>query len=93
MNKEEFFKNVLLEYEELENFITNYKGNFDDLCEILKGFNETEEYFDVNYKSIATTIYNEKNKITISDYVDIWNDENCEPIESQFNIKKYKEGF
>lgn len=93
MNKEEVFEKALLEYKELENFILNYKGNFNNLCEILGGFNITKEYFDINYKNITTTIFNEENKIIISDYIDIWNDKNAEPIESGFNIRRYKGGF
>jgi len=89
----EFIKKAKLEYEELESFVSNFKSDFEDLCKELGGFNIAEEYFDINYKSFTTTIYYKENKIIISDYIDIWNDANCEHIESGFNIKQYKGGL
>lgn len=93
MNKEELLKKALLEYEELENYITNYKGDFNGLCEELGGFNKNEEYFDVNYKSFTTTIYKIDGKLKVSDFIDIWNDLECEPIEIEFNVRQYKGGI
>ena len=93
MNREKLLKKALLEYEELKKYIKNYKGNFENLCEELGGFNITKEYFDINYKSLTTTIYYEDNKIIVSDFIDIWNDLECEPIESEFDTKKYKGGL
>lgn len=84
-----YINNALCEYKELKK-IVNGKKTFDELCEELNGFNKCDKYFDVNYKSITTTIYNEDNKISISEYIDIWNDKECEPIVTMFNVKGEK---
>ena len=93
MNKEEIFKKALIEYEELKKYIKNYKGNFENLCEELGGFNIKKEYFDINYKSLTTTIYKIDGKLKVSYFIDIWNDLECEPIEIGFDIRQYIGGL
>jgi hypothetical protein len=88
-----YLEKAVEEYKELRKKITNYTGSFEELCEELNGFNEDEEMFDINYKSITTTIYNKNGKIKISEYIDIWNDEEAYPIEEMLDIRQYERGL
>lgn len=87
----EYIKKALLDYKELELFLKLYEGSFNGLCYELCGFNKNENYFDINFKSITTTIYYEDNKYKLCEYIDIWDDEKCEPVASCLNVNSIKE--
>lgn len=88
------------DYKEL--FETISEMSFEDAFKKLNGFNlqvsvttigksktlmSADMMFDVNYKSICTTIYQTRhNKCELAESVDVWLDEFSSPIISQMDI-------
>ncbi len=75
-------------YLELCQVVNDFKGNVIELCDILNGFNFQDDYesFDINYKSITATIYNQNNKYIVYEYIDIWDDNTCSCIKECVHI-------
>ena len=72
----------------LEEFLCGLK--FEDACKILNGYNRDcliingnveFESFDVNYKAITTTIYNDNGSCHLCGFCEVWLDEFSSPIE------------
>lgn len=91
MKNKDMISKAKEDYEKLKLFLELYAGTFNDLCDELNGFNISEKYFDLNFNSITTTIYNDNNKYILCEYIDIWDDKNCELVVSNININKIKE--
>lgn len=80
MNNQDLFEDDILyrqakkDYLKLKEIVENYNGTIEELCEELNGFNydEDEKYFDLNYGRLCLTIKIEDNKITLSEWVDIY---------------------
>lgn len=64
------------DYLELSNIIAEFKGTLQELCEKLGGFYIQADFesFDLNYKSLTATIYEENGTRYIYEFVDVWDD-------------------
>jgi len=72
-------ENAKRDYYELDNIVTEYKGTFDELFDELKGYNKYYPTFDVNFKSITTSVYCDDNgNLKLGYYFDVWNNDTKE---------------
>lgn len=80
-------KESIKNYNELSNIVYNYKGSVEELCDKLGGYNVQNDYesFDINFKTITATIYN-NNTFSVYEYIDIWDDEEEMMVSECINI-------
>lgn len=83
-----YYEKARYDYMELVSIVESFNGSLEELCGKLAGFHLNSERFDLNYKTITTTIYYIDNKLFVYDYVDIWDDEKEIMIAECLNIKK-----
>ena len=81
-------KQAKQDYLQLCDIVYQFEGNINKLCKMLGGFNFQYDYesFDINYKSITATIYNQNNKYIVYEYIDIWDDNTCSCIKECVHI-------
>lgn len=79
----DLYKKAYSDYMELVTIVREYKGNLEELCKTLGGFNYSVDFerFDLNYKSITATIYFCNGELFVYRYIDIWDDENEKLVE------------
>ena len=75
------YKKAYDDYIELVSIVRDFQGSLEELCDKLRGFNLNFKRFDLNYKSITTTIYFCNGELFVYRYIDIWDDENESLIE------------
>lgn len=69
-----------VDWVELKEKVANWKTDINDLYAYLRGHNEhflgqyENKYFDVNYKSICATICLRDDKLTVDNYIEVWDD-------------------
>ncbi len=70
-------KKAYFDYIELVDIVREFKGNLEELCDKLGGFNLSMDFerFDVNYKTITATIYFNNGELYVYRYIDVWDDE------------------
>lgn len=86
--------NAIKDYYELNKFVEKYKGTFDELCVELGGYNKDKEnyLFDVNFKSISTTIYHRTNgTFELNTYFDVWQADRVKPVYEKVTIDQLNE--
>lgn len=86
--------NAIKDYYELNKFVEKYKGTFDELCVELGGYNKDKEnyLFDVNFKSISTTIYHRTNgTFELNAYFDVWQADRVNPVYEKVTIDRLNE--
>ena len=84
--------NAIKDYYELNKFVEKYKGTFDELCEELKGHNKGDYWFDVNFKSISTTIYHRyDDTFELNSYFDVWQPDRVNPVYKKVTIDQLNE--
>ena len=86
--------NAIKDYNELNKFVEKYKGTFDELCVELGGYNKDKEnyLFDVNFKSISTTIYHRTNgTFELNVYFDVWQADRVNPMYEKVTIDRLNE--
>lgn len=74
------------DYFNLCSTVKDFKGNLEELCSYLGGHNLEKDLFDVNYGCICATIMNKDGTFIVSDYVEVWDDEKCELLNSCYKI-------
>lgn len=75
-------KEYLNDYNELVAFVGSFDGSFDDLFSALKGFNIERDHFgcsmfDTNFKSICTTVIENKTGKKVGKYFEYWVGDEC----------------
>lgn len=79
----EYLKQAMDDYNELCRLAT--ENSYDELAEKLIGYNNDKERFDVNFKSIRATIWNQTNPY-VESQIDIWDDKNTCCLEEEIDI-------
>ena len=86
--------NAIKDYYELNKFVEKYKGTFDELCAELGGYHKDKGnyLFDVNFKSISTTIYQRTNgTFELNVYFDVWQADRVTPVYEKVTIDRLNE--
>lgn len=77
------------DYNELKERVENYKGTFDELFDELKGHNKDNDVFDVNFKSINSSVYiDDDGNIRLSEYLDSYTSDHLNPVYENISIKE-----
>ena len=75
-------------YNVLKNIVEENKElDIEDLCDLLHGHNLEEDLFDVNFGVICATIIYKNGVPTLSNNVEVWNDEDCYMIDPNFEME------
>ena len=77
------------DYNELKERVENYKGTFDELFDELKGHNKDNDVFDVNFKSITSSVYlDDDGNIWLSEYLDAYISDQLNPLYENISNKE-----
>ena len=77
------------DYNELKERVENYKGTFDELFDELKGHNKDNDVFDVNFKSITSSVYiDDDGNIRLSEYLDAYISNQLNPAYENISNKE-----
>lgn len=83
---------AIKDYNELKQIVSDFKGTFDELFDELKGHNKDDYWFDVNFKSISTTIYQRTNgTFELNVYFDVWQADRVTPVYEKVTIDRLNE--
>lgn len=88
----ELYAHAYSDFFNLKNYLENYEGTFDTLCEQLNGFNKEDgNFFDVNYGVLTVTVICSGDGYFLHNSIDIWNDATTELVHECLTLNELKE--
>lgn len=86
MNNEMIYEKADNDYFNLCEKVQNFYGSFKALRAYLGGHNFEDDMFDVNFGCICATITNKNGTFIVNDCVEVWDEKNCELVNSCYKI-------